>query len=55
MNRAGKCALTSHSSISVMDRIKINEQNKSIVTEPLYEQAESENAAVLNHMGYRIL
>ena len=37
-----KCALTSQSGIAVMDRIKINEQNKSIVTGPLYEQAEFE-------------
>ena len=40
-NRAGKCALTSHNGISVMDKIKINEQNKSIVAGPLYKQAES--------------
>ena len=45
-HRAGKCALTSHSGFSVMDKIKINEQNKSIVTGPLYEQAEFE--AILN-------
>ena len=32
--RPGKCASTSHSSISVMDKAKINEQNKSIVTGP---------------------
>ena len=40
-NRAGKCAVTSHSGISITDRITIiNEQNKSIATGPLYEQAE---------------
>ena len=35
-NRVGKCTLTSHRGISVMDRVKINEQNKSIATGPLY-------------------
>ena len=34
--RPGKCASTSHSSISVMDKAKINEQNNSIATGPLY-------------------
>ena len=34
--------LTSHSDISVMDKIKISEQNKSIATGPLYEQSEFE-------------
>ena len=32
----GKCAITLHSCISVMDKVKINEQNKSIVAGPLY-------------------
>ena len=31
-----KCALTLHSCISVTDEVKINEQNKSIATGPLY-------------------
>ena len=29
-----KCTLTSHSGFSIMDRIKINEQNISIATDP---------------------
>ena len=33
---SGKCALTLHSCISVTDRVKINEQNKSIDIGPLY-------------------
>ena len=41
-NQVGKCALTSHSSISVTDRIKTNEQNKSILTGPLYKRTELE-------------
>ena len=57
----GKMCIPSHSGISVTDRIKINEQNKSTVTGPLYEQAEfeaiwmllPEDVAVLNHTGYR--
>ena len=40
--QAGKCTLISHSDISKMDKIKINEQKKSIVTGPLYEQDEFE-------------
>ena len=32
---SGKCALTLHSCISVTDRVKINEQNKSIDIGPL--------------------
>ena len=28
-NQAGKCAITLYSCISVMDKVKINEQNKS--------------------------
>ena len=35
-NRAGKCSLTLHSGISITDKVKINEQNKSIATGPLY-------------------
>ena len=38
----GKCALTLHSCISVTDRVKINEQNKSIDIGPLYLQTEFE-------------
>ena len=37
-----KCALTLHSCISVTDRVKINEQNKSIDIGPLYLQTEFE-------------
>ena len=33
---SGKCSLTLHSCISVTDRVKINEQNKSIDIGPLY-------------------
>ena len=63
VNRARKCTLTSHSSISITDRIKINEQNKSIATGTLYEKTEfeviwtllPEDVMVLNHMGYRTL
>ena len=40
---SGKCALTLHSCISVMDRVKINKQYKSIVDiGPLYLQTEFE-------------
>ena len=39
---SGKCALTLHSCISVTDRVKINEQNKSIDIGPLYLQTELE-------------
>ena len=39
-NRAGKCALTSHSGISVTDKNKRTEQINSDRT--LYEQAELE-------------
>ena len=38
----GKWALTLHSGISVMENVKINEQNKSISTRPLYVHAEFE-------------
>ena len=59
----GKCALTSHSCISVMDKVKINEQNKSIATGLLYVHTKfeaiwtllPEDMAVLNPMGYRAL
>ena len=48
-----------YSGISVTDRVNINEQNRSIVTGPLYKQAEfkaiwtllSEDVAVLKPMG----
>ena len=40
---SGKCALTLHSCISVTDRVKINEQNKSIDIGPLYVQTEFES------------
>ena len=33
---SGKCALTLHSCISVTDKVKIKEQNKSIDIGPLY-------------------
>ena len=39
---SGKCALPLHSCISVTDRVKINEQNKSIDIGPLYLQIEFE-------------
>ena len=42
VNRAGKFALTSHSGISISDRIKNKEQNKSIMTGPLYVPSEFE-------------
>ena len=61
--RPGKCALTSHSGISVTDKIKINKQNKSIATEPLYVHSEfeaiwrflPEDVVVLNHMRHQTL
>ena len=37
-----KCALTLHTCISATDRVKINEQNKSIAIGPLYLQPEFE-------------
>ena len=37
-----KCALTLHACISATDRVKINEQNKSIAIGPLYLQTEFE-------------
>ena len=40
-NRAGN-ALTLHTCISATDRVKINEQNKSIAIGPLYLQTEFE-------------
>ena len=42
MVSSGKCGLTLHSCISVTDRVKINEQNKSIDIGPLYLQTEFE-------------
>ena len=39
---SGKCSLTLHSCISVTDRVKINEQNKSIDIGPLYLHTEFE-------------
>ena len=39
---SGKCTLTLHSCISVTDRVKINEQNKSIDIGPLYLQTDFE-------------
>ena len=36
----GKCASNSHSSISKMDKAKINKQNKSTATGPLYVHTE---------------
>ena len=42
VNEAGKRAHGMFNCISVMDGIKINEQNKSICIEPLYLQTEFE-------------
>ena len=58
--RPGKCALILHSCISVTDRIKINERNKSIAIGPLYIHTKfevismllPENVAVLNPVRY---
>ena len=36
VKRPSKCALTLHSGVSVMDKVKINEQNYSIATGPYY-------------------
>ena len=44
---SGKCALNLHSCISVTDRVKINEQNKSIDIGPLYLQTEFEAICIL--------
>ena len=38
----GKCAYNLHSRISVTDKVKNNEQNKSIATGPLYLHSEFE-------------
>ena len=62
-NRAGKSACSLFNCISVMDDIKINEQNKSIGIGPLYLQTEFEAISLLlqkvmadlNLMGYRML
>ena len=61
-NRAEKCAYNLHSCISAMDKVKINEQNKSIATGPLYLHSEFEaiwtflpkDMVVLNPMRYHI-
>ena len=37
-----KCTLTLHSGISITDKVKINEQNKSIATGPLYGHSKFE-------------
>ena len=62
-NQAGKCARSLFNCISVMDGIKINEQNKSIGIGPLYLQTEFEAISLLlpkvtvglNQAGYRTL
>ena len=59
--KKGKCTLTSHSGISVTDRIKNYEQNISIATGPFYIHSKfeaiqtllPEDVAALNPMGYR--
>ena len=43
---SGKCALTLPSCISVTGEVKINEQNKSIATGPLYTHTHTEFEAI---------
>ena len=59
----GKYAISLHSCISIMDKAKINEQNKSIAVGPFYIGTYfepiwtllPEDVAVLNPTGYRTL
>ena len=60
MNWVGKYALTLDNSISIQDKVKINEQTKSIAAGPLYVYTKfevnwtllPEDVVVLNPMGY---
>ena len=59
----GKYAITLHTCISITDKAKINEQNKSIAVGPFYISTYfepiwtllPEDVAVLNPTGYRTL
>ena len=42
LNGAGKCAITLHRCITVMDKVTINKQNLSLATGPLYVHIEYE-------------